>query len=632
MKVIVVFFLLLLGLNSSYGQVSADGQFGNATYNGDVFISVNIPYSYKFGSERMHIYFKEDITIGGYKKMDAKLQAALAAEGIKFPIKIAPNRVSFNLSGTIDFKPSHLRTHKYQVIFEGGTSSEYKNIYPSEEVKKYAWDYAQKHNRNFYESESKFSPAFVKVTNFNASELLSKIQAVESKLKREQTATASNSKQFDSQIQRAQLLANEGNISGAENALQEAKKLAGNDQSMNTKVKSAENLITNRKNQQQQAQQVAQQNQQRTTNTAQQTATSSSRSTTTTDAQRTTPQQDRQSEYEAQQRQQQIERQQQIARAQQQLEDNRHKAQNLESARQETAQQWASGNYIQGSGAWANELARQGNAAGAYTAIGTGVFLQGASMIAEGRARRQAAREAASAREAELERERAEKARIEKQRLDFILSTRATVLEEYSKSKPIPLSTSKETANRIYYFIYDVNAADSQRERTKTYVSNVFEIGRFNDGTWPYQSAVDKEISTLTPYGNKVMHGYYTSKEDAESMRKLFIQQMSEYGGATIEEVNYKGKPASASMAASSVSMTGASSGGSSLGVPIGTGAKQKAAENKSSTTTPGQPAGSSKLGIPIGKPKSQSTQSIELTKESDKKESSLGVPIKMKK
>lgn len=202
MKRIISFLIISVELICySFGQASADGKFGNVAYNGEDFISVSIAYSYKFSGTRMHVYFN-DITIGGYRKMTPQLQEALAKEGIKFPMKVSPSQVSFTFSGIVDFGQSHLRTHKYPISFRGGGSSNYSHIDPTQEVQKYASEYFKKYSRNFYDSESRFPSANVKVSDFVARELLQKIQSTESKIKREaETASTNNeaSKQPENQ-------------------------------------------------------------------------------------------------------------------------------------------------------------------------------------------------------------------------------------------------------------------------------------------------------------------------------------------------------------------------------------------------------------------------------------------------
>lgn len=615
MKRCLCLFVICVCLGTMPLQISAQTKtskasafYGVHTGVGD-FGSVTVHYNYWF--EGWTIYAElTKITIGYYKNVqytnDPAFQQALKNEGISLPVTLTSGYIA-DFNGSIQRSGCSLIENKDFKI-SNVASPNWTSVEPSQAIKDCADKYRKENpGRDFFLDKSKIM-AGAGFTNIRFSDFKNKVERAEKNMISARSKAADNSRQFDSQIQRAQLLANEGNIAGAEDALRQAKAAAGNDQSLNTKLKSAESMVASRKSQQHQQQQQQAKAQSTSTSAGARTASASQSSTqNNTQGATTRPSSStgNTTTGNTTSTTQSQETQQQMARIYQQMEDNRRKAEDLRVATDQTSREWASGNYIEGSRSLAYAYARQGNAAGAYGTVAAGTAMQIGSMIVEGKRKREAAAEASRAREAELEAERAEKARIEKRRVDMILSTRASVLDEYSRSKAIPLSTSKETANRIYYFIYDVNKSDSERERTTIYVSNVFEIGRFNDGTWPYQSAVDNEIKGLTPYGNMVLHGYYTSKEDAEQMRKLFVDQMKKYAGATITEVAYKGKPAAASMSqnngkAASPSTTGA--GQSSLGIPIGQGKTSKpATQSKPAGTqkTTGSAAGGS-LGIPI--------------------------------
>lgn len=651
MKYFCFFLLFASIIIRSEGQTKANKvtTFYSVHQGVGEFGSITLHYRYWFENWTIHAE-PIKMTIGYYKNVqftkDPAFQQALQKEGISLPITLNAGGFIGDFTGTLQRSGCSLVENRDFKI-ANVSSANWTSIEPSQNIKDCAEKYRRENaNGNFFHDKGRIL-AGASFSNIRFSEFQNKVLRAEKNMLAAKNQATNNSKQFDSQLQRAQLLANEGNIAGAEEALRQARSMAGNDQALVGKLRSAEGLVANRKTQQQQQakQQVAQ-----TTQAAQQKSAPVSQYSGQQSGQSSSGQasssnsQGSNQTARTQNPQPSRETQQQMARVYQQIEQNKRNAEDIRVATEETTREWQRGNYIQGSSAQANAYARQGNAGAAYATMATGIALQGASMIAEARARKEAAREANAAREAEMERERAirereraEKARIEKQRVDFILSTRANMLEEYGNSKPIPLSTSKETANRIYYFLYDANAADRQREQTTIYVSNVFEIGRFNDGTWPYQSAVNNDIKNLTPYGNLVMHGYYTSKEDAEQMRQLFVDQMKQYGGATINEVAYKGKPAAASMAA----MTGTAdssqpvAGNSSLGIPIGQGKgtkqkeqpKQKAAEGSLGVPIPAKntPAKSneSSLGVPIPAKKNTPAKS---------EESSLGIPIKMKK
>lgn len=145
-------------------------------------------------------------------------------------------------------------------------------------------------------------------------------------------------------------------------------------------------------------------------------------------------------------------------------------------------------------------------------------------------------------REAERKRIQAEKIRIDKENKQRIINNRSTIINKFT-AKDIPLST-REKASKIYYFIYAFDNNNLNQEYGATvYVSNVFEIGTFNDGTRAYTATIKNEISNLTQY-NEVLHGYYYSEDEANSLRESFVNLLAS-NDVAIKKINYKGKPSS---------------------------------------------------------------------------------------
>lgn len=143
-------------------------------------------------------------------------------------------------------------------------------------------------------------------------------------------------------------------------------------------------------------------------------------------------------------------------------------------------------------------------------------------------------------REAERKRIQLENQRIEIENRQRKINNRNIIINKFY-AKDIPLS-SREKAPKIYYFIYAFDNNNLNQEYGATiYVSNVFEIGTFNDGTRAYTSKVKNEIINLTPY-NEVLHGYYYSEAEAENLRESFINLLKS-NGVSINNIFYKGKP-----------------------------------------------------------------------------------------
>lgn len=152
--------------------------------------------------------------------------------------------------------------------------------------------------------------------------------------------------------------------------------------------------------------------------------------------------------------------------------------------------------------------------------------------------------ENAERRDAENARKRANQLRIEeearsrKEALETKIANRKSVLAEFP-ANDIPLG-SKEKAQKIYYFIYAYDNTINNEYGATVYISNVFEIGKYNDGTRAYTATVKNEIVNLTPF-IETLHGYYFTQQEAEQLRQSLISILKT-NGVVINEVNYKGK------------------------------------------------------------------------------------------
>lgn len=143
-----------------------------------------------------------------------------------------------------------------------------------------------------------------------------------------------------------------------------------------------------------------------------------------------------------------------------------------------------------------------------------------------------------------LEQQRVEEESQRQYALYLKTSSRKNAFAELP-SKDIPLS-SQEKAVSIYFFIYSYNNLDSEYGAS-AYISNVFEIGRYNDGTRAYTATVKNDIAALSPYA-QVLHGYYYTAQQAEQKRQELIAVLQNTG-VTVNNVFYKGKAASAKAA-----------------------------------------------------------------------------------
>lgn len=137
-----------------------------------------------------------------------------------------------------------------------------------------------------------------------------------------------------------------------------------------------------------------------------------------------------------------------------------------------------------------------------------------------------------------LQEQRAAEEQARKYQLYLIATNRINAFAQLP-AKDIPLSSQEKAAN-IYFFIYAYNDLNNEYGAT-AYISNVFEIGKYKDGTRAYTTTVKNEIANLTPY-SEILHGYYYSKEQAEQNRQALINTLQN-NNTYINHFTYKGKP-----------------------------------------------------------------------------------------
>lgn len=165
---------------------------------------------------------------------------------------------------------------------------------------------------------------------------------------------------------------------------------------------------------------------------------------------------------------------------------------------------------------------------------------QGAKLLGAISADIEAKKKEREARE-ELERQKAAHlAKLKAERKRMLTELRTDLIARF-KEGSLPLTSSRLKEQEIYYFVYAYDPSAISSDKPQLYVSNVFPIGRYNDGTWPLKNIITKAITPLTPY-KEVLHGYYTSRSEAEGMRKGMIEVFQKTGGV-VSAVSYKGKP-----------------------------------------------------------------------------------------
>lgn len=133
-----------------------------------------------------------------------------------------------------------------------------------------------------------------------------------------------------------------------------------------------------------------------------------------------------------------------------------------------------------------------------------------------------------------------ERRKLEEAAAQQKVDNRKIIINKF-QPKDIPLG-SKEKASKIYYFIYAYNnTINNLYGSALMYVSNVFEIGTYDDGTRAYTATINKEIENLTSF-TEVLHGYYYTQQEAEKIRESFISLMQN-NDVYFTDIYYKGKP-----------------------------------------------------------------------------------------
>ena len=228
-------------------------------------------------------------------------------------------------------------------------------------------------------------------------------------------------------------------------------------------------------------------------------------------------------------------------------------------------------------------------------------------------------------REDEKKRIRTENERIAKENRQRMINNRSLLINKF-QPREIPLS-SREKADKIYYFIYAFEQSNLNQEYgAVVYLSNVFEIGTYKDGTRAYTSTVKNEIVSLSPFG-ELIHGYYYTAQEAEGARRTFATLLQS-NGVTIHNINYKGKPGSAVTSGSADIPSNSLGRKIALGDNLAPGVLTESKPTENTSTLREEQSRKSVLGVPIqmGKDKPEAQNK----KTPVKKQGDLGVPIKI--
>lgn len=156
------------------------------------------------------------------------------------------------------------------------------------------------------------------------------------------------------------------------------------------------------------------------------------------------------------------------------------------------------------------------------------------------REKKEAKQEAAAQRERERRQEEADRvAEIARQKAQLI-ALRNSFFDEFPEGG-VPLSSQKVNTNKLYYFTYIFDKNTIEEYKPTIFLSNIFIVSQYSDGTWPFKSSIITDIKKLASNGTITLVGYFTTKELVDQMRNNFLQ-IAASSSFTITDINYKGK------------------------------------------------------------------------------------------
>jgi hypothetical protein len=179
-------------------------------------------------------------------------------------------------------------------------------------------------------------------------------------------------------------------------------------------------------------------------------------------------------------------------------------------------------------------------------------FTNAVGGIMQARAAERAAREARLEREREERAERqriereaeAERLRLEAEHLDYITGMRLSLIKEFEDGR-LPLSSDKINGSEVWYFAWRGDPAKT------VYVTGVFPVARYGDGSFPYKNTVLKELDAAGGAGKIKIVGWFATRDYAQQVLNIFLT-IAQNGEVNVKNITYKGKPQSTGNAAAS--------------------------------------------------------------------------------
>ncbi|MCE3225466.1 MAG: hypothetical protein K0S32_17 [Bacteroidetes bacterium] len=117
------------------------------------------------------------------------------------------------------------------------------------------------------------------------------------------------------------------------------------------------------------------------------------------------------------------------------------------------------------------------------------------------------------------------------ERMEAEAQRKAVAARKYLLSKftdgNMPLSSQTPNTDEVYFFIYNHNPQYLESSSTVFFVSNVFSVQKYKDGTWPFRDKLSAQFPKMNFNGNPwTLCGFYSGKEEAETQRQYFMNGM----------------------------------------------------------------------------------------------------------
>lgn len=133
-----------------------------------------------------------------------------------------------------------------------------------------------------------------------------------------------------------------------------------------------------------------------------------------------------------------------------------------------------------------------------------------------------AAKEARERKE-KLEKERnAHLAELKSKKWNAILELRKKLFSQFVDGGT-PLSKHRIQSPEVYCFVYSFPPGGMNETLPNLYVSNIFPVAQYNDGTWPFKNSLVTDVKKKTKAQDVILMGYYTDKSMAEKMRNSLV-------------------------------------------------------------------------------------------------------------